>query len=223
VLNGGTLNLRRDTAGTYGGGSGLRTAVTINGNSTISTDRAGGTATNFAEGLGTLTINGSPTVTFNNGNGIYPQIIASVDGASMKLNGLPFLASNVAAGSQDSALRLNSAVVGGGFVKLGGGHIHLMASNSYTGGTYVNQGILRARAIGSLGTGTVYLNPGGILDLSSFDNLGIDQPLVIRSNGAFTPMLSVNTDFGASAGSQHRCVTSSGGHPRFEQRNCWHL
>jgi autotransporter-associated beta strand protein len=194
VLTGGTLNLRRDVAGTYGGGSGAPYGVTINGNATISADRVSA-GTNFAEGLGTLTINGSPTVTINNGNGVYPQIFGSVDGASMKLNGLPFLAANVSAGSVDSALRLNSPVVGGGFVKLGSGHVHLMVANTYTGGTYVNQGILRARAPDSLGTGPIYLNPGAILDLSSFDNINPTQTLFIRSNSAFLPMLSVNTDF----------------------------
>src|SRR4030095_11398717 len=57
------------------------------------------------------------------------------------------------------------------------------------------QGVFRARATDSLGTGPIYLNPGAILDLSSFDNINPAQTLFIRSNSAFIPMLSVNTDF----------------------------
>lgn len=201
VLNGGALNLRSNFATTYGGDASTPYAVTINGNSTISTDRSDTAgASNSAQELDTLTINGSPTVTFNNANGVYPSILGSADGVSMRLNGLPFLASNIGVGNLNSALRLNSAVVGGGFVKLGTGHLHLMDSNNYSGGTYINQGVLRARATNALGVGPVYLNPGAILDLNAIDNLRPDQPLMIRSNGAFIPMLSVNTDFAHPTG-----------------------
>lgn len=203
VMNGGTLNLRSDAAATYGGFS-TAYALTINGNTTISTDRITNTAVsggppvglaNTAQELESLTISGSPTVTFNNGNGVYPSFVGSADGVSMRLNGLPFLASNIGVGNLSSALRLESSVVGGGFVKLGTGHMHLLTANTYTGGTYVNQGTLRARSTDVLGTGTVFLNPGATLDLNAPDNLRVDQPLIIRSNGAFMPMLSVNTDF----------------------------
>jgi autotransporter-associated beta strand protein len=199
VLNGGGLTIRRDSAATYGGGSAAPYGVTVNGTSTISAIQLS-TGTSIGLGLGTLTINGSPTVTFTNNAGVYPNILGSVDGVSMKLNGMPFLVSNVApSDSQDTALRLNSPVVGGGFVKLGTGHLHLLGANStYDGGTWVNQGILRVRAFNALGTGPVIVNPGGTIDFNSFDNLGPDQRLIIRGNSTFLPMISVN-----NAGTTH--------------------
>ncbi len=193
TLNGGTLNLRRDSAGNYGGTAGSPYPVTINGSTTISVDRTGGTATNYAMGIGPITINGSPTVTFNNANGIYLDVLAP-GGQSMQLNGLPFLTSNITPGNTSTALRLGGAVSGGGFVKLGTGHLHLLSTNPYDGGTFVNQGIVRARVTGALGTGPIFVNPGGILDLNSPDNLNPGQTLTIRGNSAFIPMLSVNTD-----------------------------
>src|SRR4029079_10078341 len=118
------LNLRRDSAGNYGGTASTPYPVTINGNTTISVDRTGGTATNYAMGIGPITINGSPNVTFSNGNGIYLDVLAPA-GQRLPLNGLPFLTSNITPGSTNTALRLGGNVAGGGLVKLGTGHLHL--------------------------------------------------------------------------------------------------
>jgi autotransporter-associated beta strand protein len=196
VLNAGTLNLRRDSAGTYGGIGSTGYPVTVNGNTTISTDRTGGTATNYAEGIGQLTLNGNPIVTFNSGNGIYPDFLAQTGGApTVKLNGLPILVSNISPGGVDTAVRFSGPVVGGGLVKLGGGHLHLVGANStYDGGTFINQGIVRARAANALGTGPVVVSPGSVIDFNATNNLGATQPLIVRSNSAFLPMISVNTD-----------------------------
>jgi fibronectin-binding autotransporter adhesin len=191
-LNRGTLNLRRDSAGTYGTtGSATGYPVFVNGSATISTDRVGGTNTNFVERLGKLTVRTNGTLTLNAGNGIYPEF------AGAEIQGAAFIASNVGPGGLDSAARFQSGfdVSGGALVKLGGGHLHLMNPNStYDGGTYIQQGFVRARATNALGTGSVYLNPGAILDLDSSTNLGATQPLIVRSNGAFMPMISVNVN-----------------------------
>jgi autotransporter-associated beta strand protein len=188
-LNGGTLALRRDnTAGTFGG-VGTAYGVTVNGNSTILVDRIGaGTGQNL--GLGAITIRNGATLTVNQGNN-YGLEVPTVD-----MGGIGIIASNVTGVSnQDNAFRINGDVKGGALVKLGGGHLHLMsANNSYSGGTYINQGIIRARATNALGTGAVYLNPGGILDLNSNTNLGASQPLIVRSNSASLPMISVNNN-----------------------------
>src|SRR5439155_9294988 len=136
-------------------GSGTRYPVTVNGNATISTDRVSA-GTNFAEGLGALTINGNPTVTFNNGNGIYPTF------TNVNLLGTPVLASNVTAGSVESGVQLSN-VTGGALVKTGSatGFLQLMTANTYDGGTYLQAGFTRVRAAGALGTGNVVVNPGG--------------------------------------------------------------
>jgi autotransporter-associated beta strand protein len=194
VLNGGTLNLRRDSAGNYGNSPGY--PVIVNGNTTISTDRVGGSATNYAEGLGQLSLNGNPVVTFNSGNGIYPDFLAQTGGApTVKLNGLPIIVSNVGPGGVDSAVRFSGPVAGGGLLKLGGGHLHLVGANStYDGGTFINQGVVRARAANALGTGPVVVSPGSVIDFNATNNLGATQPLIVRGNSSFLPMISVNTD-----------------------------
>jgi autotransporter-associated beta strand protein len=194
VLNGGTLNLRRDSAGNYGGAALTAYPVVINGNATISTDRVGGTGTNFAEGLGSLTLNGNPTVTFTAANGIYPEFFA-IGGVAMRLNGLPILSSGVTPGGVETSVKVSGLVAGAGLIKTGTGHLHLVGANStYDGGTFINQGILRARASNALGTGPVVLNPGATIDFNSTANLAFDQKLIIRGNSSFIPMVSMNTD-----------------------------
>jgi autotransporter-associated beta strand protein len=191
-LNRGTLNLRRDSQGTYGTtGSATGYPVFVNGTTTISTDRVGGTATSFFERLGKLTSRTNGTLTLNNGNGIYPEF------AGADLGAAAFIVSNVAPGGLDSAARFTSGfdVSGGALIKSGSGHLHLLnADNTYTGGTYIQQGTLRARASGALGSGPVFLNPGATLDLDSDVNLRPTQSLTVRSNSAFMPMISVNVN-----------------------------
>jgi hypothetical protein len=78
VLNGGTLNLRRDSAGSYGGlGSSTAFNVTVNGNTTISTDRVATTVSNYAIRLGSVTVNGNPTVNFTGANGVYGVFLSA--------------------------------------------------------------------------------------------------------------------------------------------------
>ncbi len=190
VLNAGTLNMRRDTTGGTYGGTGTGYPVTVNGSAIISADRfSAGSNQNL--GLGRLTVNTNGTVTINNGNGFYPSF------AGAQLNGTAFIVSNVAAGDQEASARFlgGSDVSGGALVKLGTGHLHLLNSNStYDGGTYAQAGTLRLRATNAAGTGPVYLNPGGTIDFNSASNLGATQPLIVRGNGAFIPMISVNVD-----------------------------
>jgi autotransporter-associated beta strand protein len=188
ILNGGALNAKRDTTGGTYGNTGSGYPVTVNGNATILVDRNSAGA-NIAMGLGPLTLNGNPTLTVNNGNGYQPFF------PSITLNGLPTIASNVTPGDVNTAMRITGSISGAGFVKAGTGHMHLAgANNTYSGGTYVNQGVLRARAQNALGTGPVVVNPGGIIDFNAFNNMDANQPLIVRGNSTFVPMISMNTD-----------------------------
>jgi autotransporter-associated beta strand protein len=190
VLNRGTLNLRRDTAGVYGGSAATAYPVTVNGNSTISADRAGTTGSGFVEGLGAVTLNGNSTLTTTNGNGVILEF------ASLALNGNGLL--NIGSSSitnQDSGTKVTGAVTGGSLVRSGGGWLHLSAANTtYTGGTILNAGTTRLRAAGAAGTGTITLNPGATIDFNSANNLNPGQALVVRSTTAFPSMISMNTD-----------------------------
>ena len=51
--------------------------------------------------------------------------------------------------------------------KSGAGTLILANSNTYAGGTTINNGTLQANAAGALGSGTVSVNPGGILQIGA--------------------------------------------------------
>ncbi len=194
VLNGGTVNFRRDTSGTYGNLASTPYAVTVNGTAAISVDRLGTTATNQLIGLGKLTLNGNAVLSFSNGSNGY-----GVTFQGAQLNGSGFINSNVTVVSNlASAVQFLSGfdVSGGSLVKLGGGSLTLAnANNSYDGGTYIQQGILRVTANNALGKGDIYLNPGAALSLEStghFDTA--TQTVYVAGNSSFLPMISVRTN-----------------------------
>jgi len=54
----------------------------------------------------------------------------------------------------------------GSLVKVGAGQLNLSGANAYSGPTIVQQGILRAARTNSLGTGNVYVNAGGTVELA---------------------------------------------------------
>ncbi|RYD85505.1 MAG: hypothetical protein EOP84_02285, partial [Verrucomicrobiaceae bacterium] len=185
VLNRGTLNLRGEGNTTFGVTGGY--PVMASGNATISSDRI--TSVNSAtHTLGKLTVKDGVTLTVNQANGY------AVDFTGAELQGTAFLAQGgPSVNNQNSGTRIQGEISGGALVKTGGGILHLMGSdNTYDGGTYVQQGMLRLRATNAAGTGTVYVNPGAIIDFNSAANLGANQKLVLRSNSAFPTMVSVN-------------------------------
>lgn len=188
VLNRGTLNLRRNGASIFGATTGY--PVIVNGNTAISADRVDtGGGSNALHQLGKLTLNPNVTLSISSGN------TYAVGFTGAQLNGIAFLSSTIGPGDLNSAVRflINNDVSGGALVKMGGGHLHFFnADSTYSGGTYINQGIVRLRAQNALGTGPVYLNPGGILDINAVTNMGASQPLFIRSTSAFPSMVSVN-------------------------------
>ncbi|ROL81464.1 hypothetical protein BLX41_04745 [Pseudomonas protegens] len=90
----------------------------------------------------------------------------------------------------------------GSLTKLGAGTFALSGANSYTGGTFVEEGILRAGIAGGFVNNTAYAINGGALDLNGFDliasklegkggsiqlgkgSLTIDQSFNTRYNGS---------------------------------------
>src|SRR4029434_1324142 len=87
-------------------------------------------------GLGVLTMNGNATLTVSNASGY------SAEAQSVRLKRLPTCSSSVAPGNAETAFRTSGAITGGGFIKSGTGHMHVLGGGSaYDGGTWVNQSI----------------------------------------------------------------------------------
>ncbi|MEI8372338.1 MAG: autotransporter-associated beta strand repeat-containing protein [Planctomycetota bacterium] len=96
----------------------------------------------------------------------------------------------------------------GGLTKLGLGILTLSGTNTYSGGTTVNQGTLQLGNVAALGTGGITIGSSGTVDLNSF---GLTLPSVSGSTGAVitdnstpasqpTPtILAVNIASGGSA------------------------
>lgn len=194
VLNGGALNLRRDGDSVFGSSAvttGAAHPVIAAGNSAISVDRSS-TGSNNLHTLGKLTVGDGVSLAVSSGN----NFSAGFQGALF--NGTAFISSTIAVNNDaNSATRFLSGfdVAGGALVKSGTGHLHLLsANNSYDGGTYVQQGIVRLRAAGAAGTGALYVNPGATIDFNAANNLSANQPFVIRGNSALLTMVSVNAN-----------------------------
>ncbi|MCH8686648.1 autotransporter outer membrane beta-barrel domain-containing protein [Sphingosinicellaceae bacterium A1X5R2] len=75
---------------------------------------------------------------------------------------------DVANGSTE--LTLSGVVAGNFLTKNGAGTLVLSGANTYTGGTIVNAGTLRAGSPQAFGNGTVTVNAGGTLDLGGYNS-----------------------------------------------------
>ncbi|MGY1449373.1 autotransporter domain-containing protein [Pseudomonas chlororaphis] len=99
----------------------------------------------------------------------------------------------------------NQALMGpGSLTKLGAGTLRFSSANSYTGGTFVEEGILRSDIAGGFVNNTAYTINGGAIDLNGFDltasrlegkggslqlgtgSLTVDQAEVTHYDGAIT-------------------------------------
>ncbi len=69
---------------------------------------------------------------------------------------------------------VSTAIGGSGAVlsKTTAGLVMLTAANSYTGPTTINAGTLQLGATGTLGSGNLTINPGGVLDVTSYSSGG---------------------------------------------------
>jgi autotransporter-associated beta strand protein len=136
------------------------------GNSTVAAGLSGGGVfEKYGSGLVTLT-----------GAGTNFTGTVSITGGALQLAGSANIGNtaNILIGSAGTlALDTNgnttlfNAVSGdGNVVKTGSGTVFLTGSNSYTGGTNIQQGAIRVTNLGALGTGPVSVAAGAALDLS---------------------------------------------------------
>lgn len=174
TLNGGQLNLR------YAGAT-SNNAVTFNnnlligGNSTISVDRSGGSATGNNYRFSTLSV-GNSTLTVNSGNSYRFEI----SGATT-LNGKY----STFAGSAEKIL--TGAVGGTGALNVTGGTVRLVsAANTYTGGANIFNGAeleLAAPTAALPATGAVLVNPGARLSVNNMSQVTSNVQLINQQSG----------------------------------------
>lgn len=211
---------------TGAGGIGGTGSLTLNGSATVTLATAdsfsGGIALNAGQlnvnnasalGTGRLTIAGgnlnntSGAVITNTGNN--PQSWNSdftfLGSSSLNLGtGAVTMAANRTLTINASTLTVGGAISGpAALTKAGAGTLVLGGSNTYTGNTTVNAGILQiattANAIPN--NTTVTVNPGGTFDLNGLDlNTGFTKPFFVSGTGATgTNGALVNTNTGSES------------------------
>ncbi|HEY5310950.1 MAG TPA: autotransporter-associated beta strand repeat-containing protein, partial [Pirellulales bacterium] len=188
TLAGGVMNLLANGAGsngtvTYGND------VNVTGNATINAGYvSAGTGNTMA--LGNLTL----------GNQVLTVTGADTDGISFTgatLNSLASTLNVTTAAATGGTLTIAGAVVGSGALnKTGIGTVNLNGINTYSGGTNVLAGIVNVAAAGSLSTGPVVVQPGGVLGVNDPSNFTGPSSIAIESSttGGFG-VVTMNTDF----------------------------
>ncbi|WP_404924865.1 autotransporter-associated beta strand repeat-containing protein [Mesorhizobium sp. ORM16] len=111
--------------------------------------------------------NASTNLVFNNGALNYTGTTVTTDRGFQLLGGT----GAVGVANATTTLTFGGQVIGGGTLRKDGpGTLVLSGSNSYTGGTTVTGGTLRAGSTSSFGTGGMTVNAGTTLDLANLSN-----------------------------------------------------
>ncbi|AUW57677.1 hypothetical protein C1T17_05720 [Sphingobium sp. SCG-1] len=161
------------SGGFYQAAGGIQTLAGCSNNYTGATSIVGGTLIvnciangGVASGIGASTT-ASANLILSNGNLVYSGASVSTDrGFTVAGTG------TISVSDPAATLQFGGAVVGAGALqKAGTGTLLLSGANSYTGGTAINGGVLRAGRINAFGTGGVSLGniAGAALDLNSFN------------------------------------------------------
>ena len=169
--SGTNANFSTDSAGTintnqlpgtvtdvYLGADGVSTvATTLGANFSVH-------SLNFVAGAN-ASVSGSNTLRIGSG-GI--TVNASCAGAAISNSSVVLSANQTWTNNSPVALSVSAAVSGSGSLTVaGGGLVALSGSNSYTGGTTLNSGLIQAGSNFSLGSGPLAIN-SGTLDLNGF-------------------------------------------------------
>jgi outer membrane autotransporter protein len=192
VINqtGGTLTINGDSrlflAATGNGTYNLNGGTLQIGGTSLNGDfnNSGGTYA-FNLGGGTIQVIGSPLV-----GTVTPTLVAGTTSA-IDTNGIGATWSGVISG-------------GGALAKTGAGTLTLSAANTYSGGTFVNQGTLLLANAAALGSGTLAMAAGTTLDFAQ--GYTLNQPIklsgdpTINVNAGLTSTLAGAIGDGSSSG-----------------------
>ncbi|MFD0895237.1 autotransporter-associated beta strand repeat-containing protein [Luteolibacter ambystomatis] len=185
-LNGGTLNTQNGASGSY-------TAMYLG---TLQNNTQGANATVFVEGTTASQI----TTTGSSSNGIQlgPNVLFQV--ADVTGNANVDLTVSVALLNQSA----DQGSAAGALTKRGAGTMNITTQASYTGGTYVEQGVLNLTGGGGqFGTirGIATVNTGAVLRLSTGDATGYDGTTRLSAINLLGGNLDVNTTSNQTLGS----------------------
>jgi fibronectin-binding autotransporter adhesin len=180
TLQGGTLDLRSDSAVNY------RSNTTVSSNATILSQRQTSGA-GQQQTFGTLAINGS-TLTVNSGASVTSGTQELIFGNTTLSGNATFNVTNGATAATQLTLSGVSQDVGGrALSKTGSGTLLLTGAGSYTGATIVSGGTLTAAASsGSAlgGTSAITVNSGGTLLLGASDQINNSASMTL-AGGTF--------------------------------------
>ena len=170
TISAGTLQI-----GNGGTSGGLGTAG-VSDNGTLAFNRSDDiTVANVISGTGGLTLLGGDTLTLTAADTFTGTTTISAGtlqigngGTSGSLASASIVDNAALAFNRSDSLSVAGVISGGGSVtQLGGGTLTLAGSNSYTGATNLNAGILNLGSAGALGTGGIISFGGGTLQYSA--------------------------------------------------------
>ncbi len=202
----GGIVMLTGTGNNYSNGTTVANGTLLLSSSTTLGSNTSGNNVTVQSG-GTLNLGASSNI----GNNQYMTVdggMLDIQGYTPTVNGLNLVSGTIADTTtggtltSSSVIYLRSGVVsaslGGtaGITKTTSGSATLSASNSYTGGTRVNSGILLVSAGGNVGsdaTGNdVTINSASTLILAATGNVGANQKIILNSGGRLTPSYAVD-------------------------------
>jgi len=166
-----TSNIRLSSAST---GTATLSAVGINDLSTIQTTDAAARTIGIGSG-NTLRLGAAGGVWNTTAGLLTIGVTTGAAGGTLTAGGATDTAGEIvfnASSGSDNAITVNSVIANNGsgavsVVKTGSAWLTLNGANTYSGGTYINQGQVNTGNAAALGTGDVTVIPGGLLQLSA--------------------------------------------------------
>ena len=160
-------------------------AVSVAGGATLNFDHAtSGSVSGAITGAGNVTKTGAGTTTLSGANTFSGG--ASVQQGSLEVTTGAALGTGTVAVASGASLRFNNTADtqlaniisgAGGLVKAGAGTVEILTTNTYAGGTDIQQGAIRVTDIAQLGTGAISVQSGAALDFSIAGNATLNQTI----------------------------------------------
>ena len=205
----GTLSTN-DSA-TFGNGGSGAISVTLNTNAALN-------AIAFNNASNSYELTGSGTISLVQGAGA--PLISGLAGSNSISNALLLTTNAIvtnASGTYLSLLGTIGSTNNSSLTKAGSGTLLLNASNSYTGGTFINLGTLVLGNANALGSGAVTVASGGALDFSLLSNGTISN--TFSGSGTITQIGEGTLTLGDSTAGFNGAIGADGGILRVTNTN----